>query len=254
MNILHFSTGVSSAITGIIAKNELDLIIRISLPKNEHPDSNRFSDDYENYMKPVKFLTIESRYEVNQILYIFPTFGKDSKCTEYCKRRHRIEWEFKNPGRHTYFWGYDSNEKDRCDLIVENNPKHNHRFPLIENNLTKQDCHAMLDRIGIKRPVMYDLGFQNNNCIGCPKGGMGYWNKIRRIFPEKFNEMAILERDRITPKGDNYSFINGVYLDELDPEAGRDEPEIDMDCGIFCFTELKKLNKLNFGIEGNEKS
>ena len=36
------------------------------------------------------------------------------------------------------------------------------------------------------RPLMYDLGYPNNNCIGCVKGGMGYWNHIRKDFPEVF--------------------------------------------------------------------
>ena len=31
---------------------------------------------------------------------------------------------------------------------------------------------------------MYDLGYPNNNCIGCIKGGMGYWNRIRKDFPD----------------------------------------------------------------------
>lgn len=28
--------------------------------------------------------------------------------------------------------------------------------------LTKQDCHAMAAKLGIKRPVMYDIGYNNN--------------------------------------------------------------------------------------------
>ncbi len=38
---------------------------------------------------------------------------------------------------------------------------------------------------------MYDLGYPNNNCIGCVKGGMGYWNKIRKDFPEVFQKRAV---------------------------------------------------------------
>ena len=30
------------------------------------------------------------------------------------------------------------------------------------------------------------------------------------------------------------SCINGTFLDELDPEAGRHAPPIVPDCGIFC--------------------
>ena len=32
------------------------------------------------------------------------------------------------------------------------------------------------------------MGYNNNNCIGCIKGGMGYWNKIRVDFPEVFEK------------------------------------------------------------------
>ena len=76
--------------------------------------------------------------------------------------------------------------------------------------LTKEDTHAILNRLGIRRPAMYDLGYQNNNCIGCVKGGMGYWNKIRKDFPEVFERRAKLEREI------EHSCIKGVFLDELD--------------------------------------
>lgn len=44
---------------------------------------------------------------------------------------------------------------------------------------------------GINIPVMYQLGY---NCIGCLKGSMGYWNKIRIDFPDMFKERAEDER------------------------------------------------------------
>ena len=75
---------------------------------------------------------------------------------------------------------------------------------------------------------MYDLGFPNNNCVGCIKGGMGYWNKIREEFPEVFAARAALERKV------GGSCINGTYLDELDPEAGRDCEIIVPECGAMC--------------------
>lgn len=54
---------------------------------------------------------------------------------------------------------------------------------------------GMLWKAGIKIPAMYKMGYNNNNCIGCVKGGMGYWNKIRKDFPEVFAQMAQIERD-----------------------------------------------------------
>lgn len=83
--------------------------------------------------------------------------------------------------------------------------------------------------LGIRRPIMYDLGYPNNNCIGCIKGGMGYWNKIRVDFPEVFEKRAKLEREL------GCSCINGLYLDELEPGRGRMDMEIFPECGIMCY-------------------
>ena len=57
---------------------------------------------------------------------------------------------------------------------------------------------------------------------------MWYWNKIRVDFPEVFAERA--RQERLI----GHSCINGVFLDELDPTAGRIGDEISMDCGIMC--------------------
>ena len=56
----------------------------------------------------------------------------------------------------------------------------------------------------------------------------GYWNKIRVDFPEVFAARAAMERDI------GASCINGTFLDELDPEAGRTQKIIVDDCGILC--------------------
>lgn len=101
-----------------------------------------------------------------------------------------MKWEREHPDHHTYVWGYDLNEKNRADRVCEALSDYDHEFPLIEHGLTKQEAHGIADRLGLKRPIMYDLGYPNNNCIGCPKGAMGYWNKIRADFPEVFERRA----------------------------------------------------------------
>ena len=75
---------------------------------------------------------------------------------------------------------------------------------------------------------MYEIGYRNNNCIGCVKGGMGYWNRIRKDFPEVFEARAKLEREI------GASCIKGVFLDELDPDRGKLEEEVMEDCNIIC--------------------
>ena len=83
---------------------------------------------------------------------------------------------------------------------------------------------------------MYDLGYANNNCIGCVKGGKGYWNKIRVDFPEVFERRAKMEREI----GNSILHDkNGmVFLDELDPYAGKMNDEIMDDCSLFCLRAI----------------
>lgn len=137
----------------------------------------------------------------------------------------------------TYIWGYDVEEKRRAERIKESFPEFKHEFPLIDKGLSKQAVHGLFDKMfGFPRPKMYELGYSNNNCIGCVKGGMGYWNKIRKDFPEVFKARAELEREI------GHSCINGVFLDELDPNVGRMENEIMTDCDILCHITYNELN------------
>lgn len=126
-----------------------------------------------------------------------------------------------------YVWGFDCTEKNRAARLDKSMPGIKHICPLIDKGLTKEDCHGMLERMGIKRPIMYELGFKNNNCIMCVKSGMYSFNLARKYFPEQFEARAKLEREI------GHSCLKGIFLDELDPNAGRKE-EIEPECGIMC--------------------
>ena len=108
-------------------------------------------------------------------------------------------------------------------------------FPLIEKKITKPGALEIVRRAGIEIPTMYKLGYSNNNCVGCVKGGKGYWNKIRQDFPEQFDRMAKVERNI------GGTCIKGVYLDELDPDAGREEKQIQPECDLFCEVEAADI-------------
>ena len=149
-------------------------------------------------------------------------------CTRYLKRRVRKEWEREHRGPLRYIWGLDAAESNRAERMLDAMPKQEHRFPLVEAGASKAEAHRILKASGIARPAMYELGYHNNNCVGCVKGGMGYWNKIRVDFPDVFSARATMERLI------GGTCINGVYLDELDPDAGRHEGPICDDCGLMC--------------------
>jgi hypothetical protein len=75
---------------------------------------------------------------------------------------------------------------------------------------------------------MYELGYKNNNCIGCVKGGRGYWNKIRVDFPTVFERMAAQEEKM------GATIFKDCTLRTLPPEAGKYESELDIECGPSC--------------------
>lgn len=231
LKVCWMSAGVSSFIAGWLAGN-VDEWIYIHI-EDQHPDSMRFVKDCEKIIgKEIKILIPEYR-NVETACRIGGFINRPkvgAYCTKYLKKRVRKQWECEHADYDiTYVWGFDSKEKNRADRTIEDYPQFQHEFPLIDKSLSKEDCHAMLERMGIRRPVMYDLGYPNNNCVGCVKGGMGYWNKIRVDFPEVFAKRARLEREL------GCSCINGIFLDELDPDRGRINMEIMPDCSIMCY-------------------
>jgi len=227
-----FSAGVSSAVATKLYIDRIDQIIYIHID-DQHPDTVRFLKDCAEWFgKPIE--TMQSKYKTveNACLssggrgYINGVAG--AACTKFLKKKVRIDWESKQIEQLVYVWGMDAGEQDRLDSLCESMPEQKHIGSLIESGISKTAAHEILKASGIKRPKMYDLGYHNNNCIGCVKGGMGYWNKIRVDFPDVFKARAKMERKI------QATCINGVYLDELDPERGRHKSPIVDECGIFC--------------------
>lgn len=230
LKVCWLSAGVSSFVAGYLSGG-CDEFIYIDID-NQHPDSLRFIKDCEKILGK-KVTILKSPYE--SVQNVIATFryvngAHGAKCTEVLKKRVRKKWEYEHREYDlTYVCGFDCDEKNRADRLFETMPEYNHEFPLIEKGLKKEEAHGILERLGIKRPAMYDMGYRNNNCIGCVKGGMGYWNKIRVDFPDVFDRMAKLERDV------GHSCISGVFLDELDQSRGRADKEIMPECGILCY-------------------
>ncbi len=230
MRVCWLSAGVSSFVAAHLTRKTLDRIIYTEID-DQHPDSDRFLHDCENQIG-LKLQRIKSPYgNVDNVCRTmgFVNSPHGAPCTDILKRRERKKWEaMQGKEPLIYVWGFDCTEKDRSERVVEANPQAEHEFPLIEHEITKTDAHGYCVKLGLKRPIMYDLGYGNNNCIGCVKGGMGYFNKIRRDFPDVFAARAAMER------AVGASCIKGVFLDEIDPSRGRDCVEIMPECSIYC--------------------
>lgn len=239
-SIVWFSCGVASAVAGKLRLVERpdSVIVRIRID-SEHPDNDRFAADCEKWYDRKIIVLQSEKYKthfdvIEKRRYVNGPAG--ALCTSELKRMVREKFQ-QTWDDHTF--GFDASEMSRAEDFRENNPGLLVSFPLIEAGLTKADCKALLTEIGIELPAMYRLGYANNNCIGCVKGGAGYWNRIREDFPKVFARMAKAERTIgktiLRKKGER------LYLDQLDPTAGRFAEDQPADCGVLCQMALAKV-------------
>lgn len=240
-----FSCGASSAVATKLALDtfpDLEPHVVYHDTRSEHPDNKRFLADCEAWYG----LTIE-RNSSDKYADIWDVFERErwivgvrgAKCTAVLKREPSREYERPDD---TQVFGFDLSEAHRVHRFRTNNPEIHLETPLIDAGYSKRRCLEIIASAGIELPAMYKLGYRNNNCLGCPKGGQGYWNMIRRDFPEVFNRMAKLERELNAAINKSYAgdgLRKEVFLDELDRNAGRGYVE-PMDCGLFCAEDVNE--------------
>lgn len=231
--VAWFSCGDASAVACSLAvKARPETVVAHIVIPSEHPDNERFAADCARWYGRdlVKLQSDEYRdtWDVwESRKYISGIAG--APCTTALKKE--VRFAFQRPDD-CHVFGFTVEETKRAETFRRNNFELDVWFPLIERGLTKQDCHALVRAQGIELPAMYRLGFQNNNCIGCPKGGAGYWNMIRDHFPANFARMAELSR-RLGARLVKQDGAR-IFLDELRPETGRRTVEPDITCSPLC--------------------
>lgn len=241
-----FSCGAASAMAAKLAVQkygDLCEVVYCDTLQFEHPDNRRFMADVERWLdKPVKILKSAKYTDIYDVFrktgWLIGTNG--ARCTTELKKNVRKAYQTVDD---LHIFGFTYEEGHRIKQLHEENPEIDAEFPLYAGAITKDDCHRVLREEGIAQPVMYKMGYKNNNCIGCVKGGMGYWNKIRRDFPEAFERMSKVEREldaAICKKEGKYKdgkrWRRRVFLDELKPTDGRYHEEPDIECGVLCTT------------------
>lgn len=232
--VAWFSCGAASAIATVLAKIKYGNIEAVYCRvRDEHPSNMTFLSQFTT-ATGIPVIVIENeKYQgtVSEVIlkrgFIKSPMG--APCTTHLKKDLRIAYQRPTD---TQIFGYTVEETDRADRFLDANNDINEEFILIDNNVTKSDCYRLLGTLGLDLPMMYQLGYNNNNCIGCVKGAMGYWNKIRVDFPLVFHERALLERK--VGYAINKDDDGPVYLDELAPDRGNFKSDVPADCGFTC--------------------
>lgn len=236
--VCQFSCGAASAVATKLALSKYGDRCEIinAFVANEHPDNRRFLADCERWFGRKVTVLRDEKYGAD-IVTVFRKRGfmkgpRGAACTTVLKRELLRGWSRQDD---TLVFGFTAEEEDRFDDFLERNPEISAIAPLVEAGLSKEDCKAMIVRAGIELPLMYRLGYSNANCIGCVKGGEGYWRAIREDFPEQFSAIADVQEEigpgaylfRNRKTGERYS------LRDI-PEGPVRRDESVPQCSFFC--------------------
>lgn len=265
--ISWFSCGAASAVATKLAMLDGPITIAYCEVIEEHLDNRRFLLECQEWFGQEIVILGNDEYQRS----IYQVFEKTrflcgpsgARCTGELKKKVRENYQ--RPGD-IHIFGYTREEQGRLDRMIDANADLDFRAPLIERDLGKQDCLAIINGAGIEIPEMYKLGYKNNNCMGCVKASSpAYWRKIERDFPEMFRRMNDMEKhlgrsvckiDMETVKGKypkTYEAIGIPPVEKYNPKTGKmgktywrpkldelpddiiatdDSP--DVQCGIFC--------------------
>ena len=185
----------------------------------EHPDNERFLKDCENWWGAEVIRLHSDEYEDTWDVWERRKFiaGPDgAPCTGILKVSPRNAFQF-HDDIHVFGYTCDLTDQTRAKRLAETFFELTIENPLIVAGLDKAACLAIVQSVGIELPIMYRLGFPNNNCVPCGKAtSPDYWSAIRLYFPERFWRMATLSRmlgARLTRIANVRMFIDEIPAD-----------------------------------------
>jgi len=243
--VVWFSCGAASACAAKLAvkKYQNCHIVYCNTLASEHPDNSRFLKDVEAWVgKPVEiiesdeFKTVEEVWDKRKYM----AGVKGAPCTTEMKKVPRFHYQQPDD---IHVFGLTADEGKRIKLFEENNPELNLNWILRDAGITKDDCYQIIRDAKIALPVMYSLGFKNNNCIGCVKSSSpAYWDRVRQYFPDIFKRRCEQSRE-IGARLVEYHGVR-IFLDELPNPIAKKErkkSEKDIECGVICLGEQPEL-------------
>lgn len=237
--VCQFSCGAASAVATKLTlaqygKTRQILIVNAYI-KEEDEDNRRFLADCERWFEhPITVLRDEKYGASIDEVWRRERYMKGPRGAPCTMKLKRTLLDRTRKPDDVVVFGFTAEETERFEDFRERFPSIHASAPLIERGLCKADCLAMIERADIALPRMYEH-FENANCLGCVKGGEGYWNRVRIVLPsvfearmrrqEEIGSGAYFFRDRTT--GERFG------LKDLKLSAGRHDEPVPA-CSFFC--------------------
>lgn len=200
----------------------------------EHPDNDRFLADIVRWtnhpitrLKSTKYKDTWDVWESRKYLS-----GIDgAPCTTELKIVPRVDFQ-RADDIHVFGYTEDSNDMRRAKSLREHFFELTIETPLIDRGINRAACLALIERAGIALPVLYGLGWPNNNCLACVKAtSPAYWALVRFHFPDIFWRLARLSRELEV----RLCRLNGkrIFLDDLPEDHPTVNPTVPA-CDFLC--------------------
>jgi 3'-phosphoadenosine 5'-phosphosulfate sulfotransferase (PAPS reductase)/FAD synthetase len=234
-HIVSLSGGTASAVVGdlVIKKYGRDNITLYFMDTNwEDKDLYRFLNDLESYWEKdiVKLKDGRTPLQVGEDVK-FILNSRVRQCSFQLKIKPFTDMIKKHSKPVTIHLGLDWSEEHRMEA-----PKKNYEaiegvsvdYPLTWKPIPTKKYSEIVESWGIEIPRLYKMGFPHNNCGGrCVAQGKGEWRRLKRMFPERFEEVAEWE-DKMRkelPKAKDKSILKDVTLKEL-ARVGQDQMDM----------------------------
>ena len=242
-HVVWFSCGAASAVAAWLSTQLWDdtVVVYCDVMEAEHPDNQRFFNEVQEWIGQ-EIITIRSdKYDAVEEVWADRRYMAGiagAPCTTAMKKIPR--YKFQDP-EDIHIFGYTADEQKRIKTFEDNNPELDAFWVLAEARITKNDCYRLLEGSHIRLPILYGLGYKNNNCLGCVKATSAkYWNMVRRDFPAVFEARSVLSRDigaKLTRMKGQRIFLDELPIDYLPANSDVELP--DLSCGPVCSTGIE---------------
>jgi len=163
-----------------------------------------------------------------------PMAGPGRQCTTIAKVERFEKWaNDRFPGQDIEVWiGFEAGEDDRvakdpntganrkapkrAKKNVKPSARRHNRFPLMEQNLCRCRCEALVRESGYPIP-------RKSACVFCPFGSLGDWKTFKRELPDQYARVVQMEADRPITKP-KLGVHDGLKLSIMGFRKGKGTP------------------------------